>query len=186
MRLVSEGMKKIFLLIMGFGLVDCSQTTDKTGVDTLLTTHLDSVELAEFHYESLYELGSYVVLEAVDTAELQTINFDCAFLVYPTEEQIEQIKKDEGEENFYTIADDYNWYQSLAIEVLDSAGIRQEDATRRYVTFKGDQKSWTLDLRKANLPAWNMVLFKTNKEPIVVPAIDLTKESVREYFETAE
>jgi hypothetical protein len=90
--------------------------------------------------------------------------------------------KKEGEEDFYTIADDNGWYQGMAIGMIDSVGIRKTTANGQFLRLKGQQKTWELDIRKKNLPAWNLVFFKTTKAPVIVSTVDLTVDQVKDYF----
>lgn len=178
-------MRKIYVIIFTLGLLSCSRSTDNnssTQVDSVNAILVDTTK-TEIDYEGLFKLESYLVTTPVDTSRVQTIDFDCAILVYPTDEQIEEIKKEEGEDDFYTIADDNNWYQGLAIEMLDSVGIKKEGASRQFIRLIGQNETWTLDLRKKNLPTWNMVFFKRDKKPVVIQTIDLTTDEVRDYFE---
>jgi hypothetical protein len=96
------------------------------------------------------------------------------------------MKKTEGEENFYIGAYDSNWYQGIAIEKMDSVGIKQISASGQFLRLKGQNKTWDLDIRKKNLPAWNLIFFKRTKEPQVISTVDLTTEKVREYFDITE
>ena len=82
----------------------------------------------------------------------KTIDFDCA-IFYPSDIQIEEIKKTLGEEAFYLVADDNNWYQGMAIETIDSVGIDKITARGQYLTLNGENKTWTLDIRKDNMPS---------------------------------
>jgi hypothetical protein len=35
----------------------------------------------------------------------------------------------------------------------------------RFIRIVGKANTWDLDIRKENLPAWNLIFFKTTKEP---------------------
>jgi hypothetical protein len=179
-------MKFLSFLILSAGLLSCGRTTDnKDKTDTVTNIKPDSGEIAkpDFDYDAQFKLENYLVSETLDSSKVQTINFDCSLLIYPTEAQIEQMKKTEGEENFYVGADDSNFYQSQAIQILDSLGIKSESASRQFIKFVGVNNSWTLDIRKKNLPAWNLILFKKDKTPEAVPTISLTVEKVKDYFD---
>ena len=179
-------MRTICIIIFSLGLSSCSRTTNNKSsihADSVKIVLTDTTKTVEIDYESLFKLDSYLVTNIVDTSRIQTIDFDCAILVYPTDEQIEEIKKEEGADNFYTIADDNNWYQGLAIEMVDSVGINKEGASRQFIQLIGQDKTWTLNLRKKGLPTWNMIFFKRNKEPLIIQTISLTTEKVRDYFE---
>ena len=132
----------------------------------------------------MYDLQSY--LTDVDSPNMEMIDFDCAILIFPTEEQIEGMKKDYKEEDFYIVADDNNWYQAKAIEIMDSLSVRQITAKERYIKLKGENKTWTLDIRRDNLPSWNLVFFKRTKEPQIISVVNLTAETTRDFFEISE
>jgi hypothetical protein len=177
-----------FLFILILLLWSCTGATDKAGnsTDSLQNSKADTTHTAELDYDSYLVLDNYFPSSEVDTSKLQTFNSDCAILVYPTKEQIEEMKKEEGEDNFYTGADDSNWYQGQAIQLMDSLGIKQTTATKQFIKLVGDQKTWTLDIRKKNMPAWNLVFFKKTKTPLIIPAIGLTTEQIQAYFETKQ
>lgn len=176
-------MRSSHILFLSFLLCACGKTKENTATttDSLKT---DSVKTEAFDYDSQFKLENYLVSESsIDTSKVQTIATDCAILIYPTDEQIAEMKKSEGEENFATIVDDSNWYQALAIDAIDSVGITKEGAERQFLKLVGDKNSWTLDIRKKNLPSWNLIFFKRSKAPEVVPTVMLTKEKVKSYFE---
>ncbi|MFN8208265.1 MAG: hypothetical protein U0T82_12795 [Bacteroidales bacterium] len=130
----------------------------------------------------LYKLESYLTKLPFEIENFEIIDFNCAILIYPTKEQIDEMKQGD-EDDFYIVADDNNWYQGMAIEIIDSLSIKTVTANKRFIRFKGQQKSWDLDIRKRNLPEWNLIFFKTNKEPKIIPTIELTLDSLKEYFE---
>ncbi|MCB0488410.1 MAG: hypothetical protein R2820_11180 [Cyclobacteriaceae bacterium] len=139
-------------------------------------------DLANFDYNAQFELSNYLVLRDSGLNDIDTVDFDCAILVYPTLDQIEGMKEEEGEKDFYIGADDSNWYQAQSIEMIDSVGVTKIGANR-YLHLVGFDKTWNLDVRKEGLPAWNLIFFKTTKEPEVISTIDLTVAQVRDYFE---
>ena len=87
-----------------------------------------------------------------------------------------------GENDFYTVADDNDWYHGTAIGLIDSLNVRKITASKRYIMLKGSHKTWTLDVRKENSPSWNLIFFNTTKDPKVVSTVDLTIDQVKEYF----
>ncbi len=172
---------------MFLGFSSCTRTTDNKQpnlTDSSGTQKTDTTQTAELDYNSYFILENYLMSNEVDNSKLQRINSDCAILVYPTDEQVEEMKEKEGEENFYTGADDSNWYQGQAIHLMDSMGIKQTAASKQFLQFVGEQKTWTIDIRKKNMPAWNLVLFKKTKAPLIIPTVGLTIEQLQDYFET--
>jgi hypothetical protein len=183
----------IFLISVCAGLFGCSKNAPKTEAlkgDSLPLTADSSITEKVYtaatldEYKTLYDLQSY--LTDADSANTETIDFDCAILIFPTEEQIERMKKDYNEEDFYVVADDNNWYQAKAIDIIDSLGIKTITAKERYVKLKGENKNWTLDIRKDHLPCWNLVFFKRTKAPQIIPTVNLTPEKAREFFEISK
>jgi hypothetical protein len=183
----------IFLISICTGLFGCSKNAPRTEAskgDSLPLTADSSITEKVYtaatldEYKVLYDLQRY--LTDADSANTETIDFDCAILIFPTEEQIERMKKDYNEEDFYVVADDNNWYQAKAIDIIDSLGIKTITAKERYIKLKGENKNWTLDIRKDHLPCWNLVFFNRTKAPQIIPTVNLTPEKVREFFEISK
>jgi hypothetical protein len=188
---VVNDMKVRFIVIITGALFSCSKSNDRKSTNdtgnSLITSTVNLVAVEDtthFDYADAYNLESYLT-KSIEGENIETVDFDCAILIYPTGVQIEEMKK-EGEEDFYIVADDNNWYQSIAIGVIDSVGIRKITANGRFLRLKGLRQTWNLDIRKKNLPPWNIVFFKTTKEPMVISIIDLTVDEVKNYFEIRE
>lgn len=128
------------------------------------------------------QLNNYVVNESMDSSLVQTIDFTCVVVVIPTDEQVEKMITENGEENFATIADDYSFYQTEALQKIDSAGIPSRFASRRYIKLVAGDNTWLLDVRKEKMPAWNLIFFEKSKEPMIVPAMTVTADVVKNYF----
>jgi len=176
-------MRLFCAIILSLSLLSCGKTKETaTTSDTLITSTPDSTKAGKFDYDAQFKLENYLA-EQTDTSKVQTIAFDCAVIIYPSPDQIEEMEKAEGEENFATIADDASFYQSQASQIIDSVGIKTVMANKPFLKFTGSKKNWTLDIRKKNLPAWNLILFNKNKSPLVSPTISLTSEMVRTYFD---
>lgn len=126
-------------------------------------------------------LETYLSTRAVDSRLVQTIDSACAVLIYPDEEQIKALKL-EGAEAYDVTVDDGMYYQGMAIEVFNALNVRTVTAAKRFLRFQG----WLLDIRKRNLPSWNLILFTPNKEPRVVSAPTLERDSVAAYFDIKE
>jgi len=179
-------MKRYILLFTIASLVSCSRKNDQhratlsadsaTLADSMASAQNDSVA-------DTWKLESYLTKGSPDTATIQRVTSDCAVLIYPTDDQVEELTRENGEEDMATIADDSNYYQSAAIDVLDSANIKTITASRHYIKFVGENNSWLLDIRKKGAVTWGIILFSTIKPPEIVSAIDVTKERVKQYFD---
>src|SRR5690606_36987338 len=51
------------------------------------------------------------------------LNGKTVFIIQLDSLEIEQLKRIDGEDNFYTAADDLMWYNSMMLEKMDSLGI---------------------------------------------------------------
>lgn len=173
-------MKITTVLVLSFGLWSCSTKSENSATIEADSLKLDSTQMEELGSENL---EAYLVPDQIDTAQVQIIESSSAILIYPTEDQIENMKKEYGEEDFNTIMDDYQFYQAQAIQNIDSVGIKTITASKRFIRLKGDKRVWVLDIRKKNLPAWNLIFFKNDKAPEVVPTINVTTPIIRNYFD---
>jgi hypothetical protein len=180
-------MRYILTLTTLLLLLGCSSVDNRSIDDPEDTSSSEKVytALSLDEYKEMYDIQSYITTK-VDDSRTETIDFDCAILIYPTDEQIEEMKRQMAEEDFYVVADDNNWYQGTAIGLIDSLNIKKFTARERYLILKGNNKRRTLDIRKDNSVSWNLIFFKRTKEPKVISTVDLTIEQVKEYFETAE
>ncbi|MBN8701863.1 MAG: hypothetical protein J0M08_02285 [Bacteroidetes bacterium] len=183
-------MKSLYVYILiATGLLSCTsqtQQSDNKALDSLTTISADTIakiDTSSFGYEDYGKLESYLAKNKINSSSLQVIDYDCAILIYPTENQIKEMEKENGEEAFYTIAEDSQFYQGNAIGIIDSLGIKTIKASGQFLRLKGDNETWDLDIRKKNLPAWNIIFFKSAKEPQIISAIDLTIEQTKHYFE---
>ncbi|HEY0655132.1 MAG TPA: hypothetical protein VGD65_18485 [Chryseosolibacter sp.] len=182
----------VLFCVISATLCGCSRTSESKSAETesdttatdQTTVSQDKAMAAEYDYESLFKLESYLIDSAVAEDSIQVIDSDCAFIVYPTSVQIDAMIAEYGEEDFYTIADDNSYYQATALQKIDSIQIKTVKAELPFARFKGVTTTWTLDLRRKGLPEWNLILFNHNKEPQIISAIDLTTDHVKEYFQS--
>lgn len=144
------------------------------------------VDTTSYDYDSYFKLESYLTKDKIENKNFEIIDFDCAILIYPTSDQIDQMKKEYGEEAFYTVADDNSWYQEQAIGMIDSVGVKKTTVKGQFLKLKGRQMTWDLDIRKKNLPTWNLIFFKTDKGPKIISTVDLTVDEVKKYFNEME
>ena len=123
-------------------------------------------------------LESYLSKRKIDPRLVQKIDSACAVLIYPDEEQIKALRQ-EGDEVYDATVDDGMYYQGMAIEVFNALNVRTVTAAKRFLRFQ----RWLLDIRKKNLPYWNLILFTPTKKPRVVSAPTLERDSVAAYFD---
>lgn len=171
-------MKNSFIILLIIATSCSPKKADKeTAQSDSIQTKTDST-LTNVDY---FSLQTYLETAIIDTAQIQKIDFNCALMIAPTTEQIEEMQKEEGED-FATIADDGSYYQATSNMLLDSMKIKVVDASQPYVQFIGENKIWTLNIRKNGLPVWNLIFFHRKKDPIVVGMAGLTAEQITKYF----
>lgn len=198
----------VALAVAAFILTSCS-TSEETSADTQIdstvtkadvdTVRVDDVPaemvaipfdsvVAERHFDET-DSSTFLVLDnyleediEVPANDMQVVGKTCAILVSPTDAQIQALRHKFGDD-FFTIADDNSYYHGIAIEMLDSIDVETIYAEKPVITFKGDaQKTWNLGIRKEGAPAWNLIFFKTDKEPKIVSKEDLSHDRIIKYF----
>jgi len=182
-------IKLLTLIVFYLGLLSCTKTSDnKINIgqpDSLKSLKTDTTEAVDDGYTDILKLESYLVTSELDTSKLQLVDFDCAVSIFPTDKQIEEIKKScKDEDDFYTGADDNQWYIGKANLIIDdSVGVKRITDSRDFIKFVGDKETWVLDIRKKKYLAWGLILFKRDKKPKIVETSGLTTDSVRNYFD---
>ena len=105
----------------------------------------------------------------------------CAAFISGTDETIENLKKTEGEENFYIGADDYNYYQYEAREFLKKQKLKIYNISdKKVIVFKSEKGDFTV-LKDTIKYIGSTYLFSPNKLPKKVYDIDIENE-YRNYF----
>ena len=182
MRLIST------FIVAAIGLLGCAKTNNQPtnevldSLPVLASDTLEVIDTTKFEYGDYEKLESYLAKSEVKPGRLETIDFDCAIIIYPSERQIAEMTKEYGEDDFSTVADDNQFYQAQAIELIDSVGIKKQTVSRQFLRLIGKDKTWDLDIRKKDLKPWNIIFFKRTKEPMIVSSIDLTIDQVKSYF----
>jgi hypothetical protein len=137
----------------------------------------------ENDYDSYLRFSNYLVEDLGYSGDFQEIDSTCAVLIYPTNQQVDKMKKEYGEEDFYIVADDGNYYQGTAVGMLDSLKVSSISAEKNVLKFVGKDTLWLVDIRKEGAPEWNIIFFNRKKSPEVVSVADLTYEQIIEYFD---
>jgi len=107
------------------------------------------------------------------------ITSPCALLVYPTLHKIDSMKKKDGQD-FYTAADDNQYYMGMSIEYLDSVKakriVKETKGTLAFRTNKGQ-------IFKVNLDTlyWDIILFNGKSKPIH-PDMTMIQDDYKSYM----
>jgi hypothetical protein len=158
--------------------------TETQAADTLAEevedTTLVPAGFREGDYESYTRLENYLP-DHDDESNAQWIDSTCAIIITPNETQITHMEEEYGEE-LATISEDAMFYQAQAMTTLDSLKVRIKRADKNLLKLRGKDQIWTLDVRKEGAPEWNIIFFAVDKKPEIIPAIDVSRETIDEYF----
>jgi hypothetical protein len=175
-------LKILTISALTFCVLGCNKMKHEGENETSANTIVSKPGPVENSTDSLLKLENYQASLITDTAQSQVINFNCAVIIFPNKEQIATMKNENGDD-FLTIAEDASYYQTTALQILDSLKIKTLGSTKNYVTFNGDLGKWTLNVRKKGLPEWNLIFFNTKKEPQIVSEVTLTAGEAAAYFD---
>lgn len=178
-------MKRNALLLLAVAVVGCtsqSKKEEQAQAPDTASVAVDSASTASETLDEPFKLETYVFQGKVNGNDVQTISEASVLVVNPTDEQIEEMKRQYGEEDFFTIADDASFYQANAITLIDSMNIKKVTAEKPFALLVGENSPVTLNLRRKGAPGWMIILFNPKKTPEIVPAIDVNKEMLNDYF----
>ena len=173
-------MKLFAPVLMLLFLIACSGAGTKN--ETPMAS--DSTEAAQGVYSSdeFFSLSSYLTHIPVDSMDVQQIDSTCVIVITPTIAQMDAMTKEYGDD-LESVVDDSFYYQGIALGIIDSLKLRRVDAGRAtYLQLNGANKSYTLNIRKEGFPAWNIIFFHKEKEPEIIPSMDVTVEKAQSYF----
>ncbi|HXB41100.1 MAG TPA: hypothetical protein VNZ49_11200 [Bacteroidia bacterium] len=125
-------------------------------------------------YIDAFLLKSYWVPISKDQ-EITVIKSSCAVFINPTDEQIEQMKKEDGEENFSTIADDQMYYTYEAQNFFKENKIDCLSPATRYLKFVTPDSEFVVDTRAKVSYGWLTILFNSDSLPKILTPIDMPR-----------
>ena len=135
--------------------------------------------LNEDAHRVMYGLENYLSQDADLNSE--TVNFDCAVIVFPTEKQY-KYHKDILNEDFDESVQSSNEYNDMVKEVIESAGVKTISTRGEYLRMIGTNMTWNLMLRKDYLPPWNLIFFTRDHGPKIIPPAEFGIELITAYF----
>jgi hypothetical protein len=96
--------------------------------------------------------------------------------ISPDSIQIKEMKKEYGEDDFYTVADDVMWYNGQMLEVIESLKIEYVHTDKRLVRIKTPKDQIEIDNDTSRVK-WRYIYFngKETLEKDVFEIIDLYK-----------
>lgn len=117
------------------------------------------------------------VEKTTNTKDVLCLSKKCAVYITITAKEIDQMKREKGEEDFYTIADDANWYFSESSDYLKAnnyeiIGIDSTES-RKLVFVKANGDNVEIDRTKMNIGFWTYILFNGIDDPVVAKPIEV-------------
>lgn len=122
-------------------------------------------------------------IAATNHSDTLIITKNAAVYYSPDSLHMEQWKKELGEEDFSTVADDWSYYMMISQEYLAKIALPVEDASgKKAVKFiKADNS--TVIIRLDTLKSyWAAYLFTPAKDPVTADIVSM-EESCKQYFE---
>jgi hypothetical protein len=113
---------------------------------------------------------------------VMNIDSVCAIIYLPDSSNIEKLKREMGEENFFTVVDDNNFYNSQIIEALDSLKIEVVETSETDMNFRSNNHTiFFLEKRKLSNP-WGAIFFNGKDTPKVMSISDALQFDYRTYY----
>ncbi|MBB6609508.1 hypothetical protein H7F15_00525 [Pontibacter sp. Tf4] len=161
-------------------------TNSSKPASTLVEEKGDTVPGTENSYSIFSDpaLKDHVVA-AVPGNDFTLITERSGIFISPDTIEIERLKQEYGEEDFYTAADDNLYYEYEATEFLKKKGVKTIYPNTRYLKFKtGSGQEYFFDTKPAGSHKWYLILFDPSKDhPALISAINIT-EDYSKYFGT--
>ncbi|HWY37665.1 MAG TPA: hypothetical protein VNY73_03835, partial [Bacteroidia bacterium] len=123
-------------------------------------------------YIDAFLLKSYVVPLGKDQ-DITVIKSSCAIFINPSDEQVERMKKENGEEDFATIADDQVYYTSEALNFLKNNKFDCITPDTRFLKFVTPDSEFVFDTRALVSYGWLSILFNSDSLPKIVSPADM-------------
>lgn len=123
-----------------------------------------------------YSVEDLRVDNKIDSSLYYKINSPCAIAVIPDTSWINEQQRSMSEDEWNTIVDDHQYYQSLAEETLETNGIKvvYRFNERRYIRFvKRNGRTFTIDRAKKE-DIWGLILFNGKDDPVLWHDTDIT------------
>jgi len=138
-----------------------------------------ALPLNEEAHRAMYGLENYLLDDHHPNAE--TVDLDCAIIVFPTDKQL-QYRKEIQKEDFDESVQSNTEYYDMIREKLETVGIKSISTRAEYLRLIGSTKTWNLTLRKDYLPPWNLVFFTRDQGPKIVSPAEFGTEMITKYF----
>lgn len=117
----------------------------------------------------------------IETDSTLEIGKACAVYFTPTDAELETMKREVGEADFYTIMDDYAWYQAESSTFLEEKKLPVIQAETKKIRFHQTDGELSEYSPKDTSITWNIVLFDGKKTVTQSAAIGI-EDAYRKLF----
>src|SRR6186997_1147932 len=115
-----------------------------------------ALPLNEEAHQRMYRLENY--LSDDHQANSDTVDVDCAIIVFPTDKQLHYHREIQKEDFDESVQNNKEYYDMVR-EIIETVGIKTISTCSEYLILIGTNKTWNLMLRKDYLPPWNLIFF---------------------------
>jgi len=129
--------------------------------------------------DTAYNLNTYII-DSVPSESFEVTD-TLALFVYPDTTELQLMRKEYGDEAFYTVADDNSYYFSEAMQYLKNKKIAVKNPKMRYIKFVSNLGTLYIDTKAKGNIAWTTILFRPDTLPRIISPIDIDVE-YKQYF----
>jgi hypothetical protein len=120
------------------------------------------------------------VEEPVDIPDTMTIDQNMVILWWPDSIQQIEMREEFDEISYNKFVDDLTWYSEKAVEMLDSAHIKNKITDRDVIIFKSKNKG-NIEMKRKETKG-NMVLFNVDKDPFITNMTSFDRKEIISFF----
>ena len=123
------------------------------------------------------------ITETITDTKVDTLVFDIKgyLLLQPDARTIERMEKENGEDDFATIADDGSYYYATAQGFLERNKIPFDQSEMRYIKFVKADGTYTIIDRYKDGGAWELYFFDTKNDPEKADMVMIEEEFKNKY-----
>ena len=116
-------------------------------------------------------VAGFIAQSSVRDSQEKVHDSEVVLFVGPDSMALDSLRREMGEQNFYTAADDMNYYRSQVYPLLDSLGIPYEFVDRQPLQFEVGDSTMIRTWQEVE-SSWFTVVYDGRSRPRVTYAID--------------
>ena len=149
------------------------QESSKIGLKDSLENKPIEKDWKKLNLERIEKENIIVLKNQIDISDIYNADNQNVIFISPNEKEINQMKERLGEDDFYTVADDINYYRSQAYDFLQSRTMKSYHTDKRFIRFTmKDGDTVYVDTEKVE-NKWTIILCDGYDKPYSSDIIDL-------------